>query len=345
MDGCLSSGGAETVAWHIYIWRVPENLIMDSSAMASYCVYTDRMTESLSLEHIIPLSMGGCNGFCIKVDSAINSNLGYEVDGKLANSYLVREIRRKKNYKGHSKKNTKAYIKSIVKETGQPVLTEFVAGANWGPGEMLKINSYYLPKEGRFMNRNELIGKNFTFSLDIPVGLELAFVAKVALGIGYFEFGEDFKRYVDHGSIREFMNRSIMSNDKNYYEEKRNGIDLLHRMSLIVEQNTPKVENVKTISIQFRIFASICQKLNNSCVIVFVTATQYCVSVGIGGVYLGTIAVNANGYDLMGGENSGYLYSIDEKILKKEILTEAAVRISAIEQEQQSIMTWVAPNY
>ena len=55
-----------------------------------YCPYTDReLPESKSSsEHIIPLSLGGVNGFEIPVDATFNSILGSEIDGKLATDFL-----------------------------------------------------------------------------------------------------------------------------------------------------------------------------------------------------------------------------------------------------------------
>ena len=56
-----------------------------------YCPYTNReIPESgTSREHIIPLSIGGVNGFEIAVDAAFNSKVGAELDGALANELLI----------------------------------------------------------------------------------------------------------------------------------------------------------------------------------------------------------------------------------------------------------------
>ena len=55
-----------------------------------YCPYTDReIPESKSSsEHIIPLSLGGVNGFEIPVDATFNSTLGSEIDENSPTSFF-----------------------------------------------------------------------------------------------------------------------------------------------------------------------------------------------------------------------------------------------------------------
>jgi hypothetical protein len=56
------------------------------------CIYTDmEMAASAgTFDHIIPLSLGGRNQFCVWSDSSFNSRLGDEIDGAIAND--VEEI-------------------------------------------------------------------------------------------------------------------------------------------------------------------------------------------------------------------------------------------------------------
>lgn len=78
-----------------------------------YCIYTDKLTPEAecSIEHILPLSLGGCNEFVIKVNAAKNATLGSEIDGKLANDFILTLVRKGNNFKGHSKKDVVASLK------------------------------------------------------------------------------------------------------------------------------------------------------------------------------------------------------------------------------------------
>jgi hypothetical protein len=74
----------------------------DVPASTIYCPYADRdipISES-SPEHIIPLALGGMNGFTIPVSKDFNSSVGSEIDGALANDLLVmrRTPRREKRF-------------------------------------------------------------------------------------------------------------------------------------------------------------------------------------------------------------------------------------------------------
>jgi hypothetical protein len=56
-----------------------------------YCPYTDRDLdiEETNREHIIPLALGGVDRFEIRVCREFNSTVGSDVDGALANDFLV----------------------------------------------------------------------------------------------------------------------------------------------------------------------------------------------------------------------------------------------------------------
>ena len=69
-----------------------------------YCLYSNReLPESkTNREHIIPLSLGGVNGFEIAVDATLNSEIGTALDGALANELLFALRRTKYDARGHS---------------------------------------------------------------------------------------------------------------------------------------------------------------------------------------------------------------------------------------------------
>ena len=80
-------------------WRctLPESTLPDTgtdapaSVQTIYCPYADRdipISESTA-EHIIPLALGGLNTFTLPVSANFNSQVGSEIDGALANDFLV----------------------------------------------------------------------------------------------------------------------------------------------------------------------------------------------------------------------------------------------------------------
>ena len=79
-----------------------------------YCPYTDQDIPEVraSPEHIIPLSLGGVNGFEIPVDAAFNSKVGTVLDGALANEFLFALRRTEFDTRGHSGKRPSAIIKN-----------------------------------------------------------------------------------------------------------------------------------------------------------------------------------------------------------------------------------------
>ena len=59
-----------------------------------YCPYTDKYlsTNEVNREHIIPLSLGGVNGFEIPVSIDFNSKAGSNIDGALANDLINAQL-------------------------------------------------------------------------------------------------------------------------------------------------------------------------------------------------------------------------------------------------------------
>ena len=56
-----------------------------------YCIYSGKVLDDdeMNIEHIIPLSLGGCDSFTIMVGKKINSDLGSKIDGKFCNDFLI----------------------------------------------------------------------------------------------------------------------------------------------------------------------------------------------------------------------------------------------------------------
>src|SRR5579872_6281393 len=98
-----------------------------------YCIYTNTTITSgnSSDQHIIPLSLGGKNGFTIKVCKSANSDLGSKLDGAIEKDFLVNSTKRKRGYKGHSKKITKYKVHATIADTGEKVEIRYNGTENY----------------------------------------------------------------------------------------------------------------------------------------------------------------------------------------------------------------------
>lgn len=170
----------------------------DAPASTVYCPYTDRdipLTES-SPEHIIPLALGGTNGFTIAVSSDFNSRVGSEIDGALANDFLVKSKRDKHGAKGHSKKHPENIFPNASNaDTGEPLHVTL------GQVRGLRL---WDPKQKR-----DVTGQGQKVNIGFKVDLDVAhrFVAKVALSAGYLVYGDQFRKHVKHEDFRKIMNQ------------------------------------------------------------------------------------------------------------------------------------------
>jgi hypothetical protein len=167
-------------------------------ASTVYCPYTDRdipLSES-SPEHIIPLALGGMNGFSIPVSEDFNSRVGSEIDGALANDFLVMSKRDKHGAKGHSKKHPEnVFPNASNADTGEPLhvtLGQIRGLRLWDPKQKRDVTG-----QGQKVN----IG----FKVDLDVTHR--FVAKVALSAGYLVYGDHFRKHVKHEDFRKIMNQ------------------------------------------------------------------------------------------------------------------------------------------
>ena len=186
-------------------WRctLPESTLRDpgtdapASVQTIYCPYTDRdipISESTP-EHIIPLALGGLNTFTLPVSANFNSQVGSEIDGALANDFLVKGQRDKHGARGHSGKHPEYVVRNasdaVTGETLQVTLGQRRGLRIWSPREMRDVTG-----------RAQKI--KIAFSMDMDV--ELRFVAKAALSAGYFFHGNRFRHQVKHRDLRMIMN-------------------------------------------------------------------------------------------------------------------------------------------
>ena len=148
----------------------------------TYCPYTDQDLhyEKTSSEHIIPLALGGSNGFELRVDASFNTKLGSELDGQLANEFLIAMRRTKYDARGHSNKEPWATGKNAT------------YGVDDRPAQV-RIHRKHGIRLWDALDREEKSGKgtiriNATLNIDLPI----RFAAKVGLAAGYYAYGKVF---------------------------------------------------------------------------------------------------------------------------------------------------------
>lgn len=168
---------------------MPRALAPKNTPLFVYCPYTDQDIpfSGSSPEHIIPLALGGMNSFTLPVSRDFNSRVGSQIDGALANDFLVMSKRDKHFVKGHSRKEPE-YVVSNASDahTGAPLRVTM------GQRKGLRIWS---PVEKRDLTG---LGKTVTISVHMDIDIALRFVAKVALSAGYLIYGDLFKQKVKH---------------------------------------------------------------------------------------------------------------------------------------------------
>lgn len=171
----------------------------------TYCIYSDREVpeEQTSLEHVIPLALGGCDSFTIKVSRSENSRLGSAVDGALANDPLIALIRSKRAVAGQSAAPEAAIWKKcfLGGDHSRPVQMRF-------PSDITQPLEIWDAKQRRTLRQEELAATDGKFSarLKIERFSRLRLAAKIALGGGYFVYGDTFRTHADHAAIRHVMN-------------------------------------------------------------------------------------------------------------------------------------------
>ncbi|MEE3926400.1 HNH endonuclease [Pseudomonas viridiflava] len=165
-----------------------------------YCVYKNKLSDDLSLEHVIPLSLGGHNSFCIQADRITNNALGSHVDAPVASDFLIMLDRQKHDMRGHSKFPPVPVAKHSTFEN-QKVQVAFNPG---GP-------SLFDVRKRKKLLPEQFFGKTITAGgIRISLDAFLRFTAKTALSAGYFTYGSQFIDQVDHEQARVVMSASSL---------------------------------------------------------------------------------------------------------------------------------------
>ncbi len=238
-----------------------------------WCPYSDEVIhrKSASNEHIIPISLGGLNGFTLPVDAEFNSKYGSEIDGKLANDFLILFRRRDHEARGHSNKAPFPITKRAhLDKTETPIRVSF-------PESGLEI---WDPIKKQQLDLDNLGEVTFSATFEIDMDVRLRFAAKVALGAGYLLYGDFFRNHVKHSELRLLMEIGCKPDSR--VDEK---ISL--RMYDQFTEISPQDQANNTI------VCGICSAVNGSSVIIGHGPSNLVISVGILGKYIASVNVEA----------------------------------------------------
>ena len=174
-----------------------QHTFADLKVAMPYCPYTDQdvLDTDTSAEHIIPLSLGGANGFEIPVHRGANSDIGSKIDAALANDFLTLTRRSRYDVRGHSSKEPLVVSKHSKNADGLPLQVTL------HPRTGIRVWS---PRDKSYVTDQR--ATNLELRFDMKLDTAKKFVAKVALSAGYFVYGDLFRNNVKHSDLREVMN-------------------------------------------------------------------------------------------------------------------------------------------
>ena len=273
-----------------------------------YCPYTDQdcPDAETSAEHIVPLSLGGVNGFEIAVHKHANSDIGSSIDAAMAEDFLVKMKRNRFDVRGHSGKEPVVVAKRAENRDGLPLQVAL----NQRSG--LEVWS---PRHKEYVADERAANLELKFVVNIDTAMK--FVAKVALSAGYFAYGELFRNNVKHSDFRAIMN--FQSSNPSGHEGVEARID--DRFS-------------ESTSEDVQIFRALCKASEPYSIVGFAhSKDRFGVFVGILGDYIGTIHVPAKmeGFPKDGEHQMGHVIQ-----LRRPGFTQGSMK-----QALESFLKWI----
>ena len=237
-----------------------------------WCPYTNKELEAdeLNPEHIVPLSLGGCDEFVISVCKDANSRLGTTVDGVLTNDPLMMFNRRAFDARGHSGTPPKVFSKHATID-GRPA--QIALGGTEPP-------TVWDAKLRRQLTEAEIADRPMSLTWIVKRFSRLRFVAKVALSGGYFALGDFFRSKVAHEHARKFM-----------------WADNEHDFSCISPADSVCVDDPFEASDESElrgVFKHACKAYEGSLVFIVPTEDSVIFAVGLLGAYIGGISLPAD---------------------------------------------------
>lgn len=245
--------------------------------------------DNCTPEHIIPMSLGGSNGFTVPVDSYANTQIGSEVDAGLAtDDHLIRMRRRNFDARGHSNKPVTVMARSATYGAEKRFAQVTFAGE--------KGIQCWDPRHKRQVPDQELINYGMTLCLVVRPFARIRFVAKVALSAGYEIYGDLFKETADHAAVRALMNaKSAEEAAQSSSEDDLRGF--------FEFWSGPEDDSIDT-----NFHRALCESVGGSLVLTRVIDGGIIFIVGILGQWVGTLNVPANveNYPVAGMHDCGH---------------------------------------
>jgi len=227
-----------------------------------YCIYSGSNINDLSsIQHIIPLSLGGVDDFIINISQEKNSYLGSKVEGPLINEFTMKLKQMHFNTIGQSGSKTVMKLKAQINE--QPV------SVKWSKEKI----DVFDPIKKEHLNGTGAI----KIKTQINLYTRIRFLAKIALETGYFLFDETFINHADCDTLRNVIFCNDFSNqnfDIRFY-------DNLHP----INEADKVMHSLNKLLIEC---------MDGSSIILGFAEDRIIISVGILGDYLGTINFSAN---------------------------------------------------
>lgn len=239
-----------------------------------WCPYTnlDLPEDAMNSEHIIPLSLGGSNEFCIPVEKEFNAKVGSKIDGALANDFLTLFRRREFDARGHSNLQPMVVLRnSRLVDDKRPI--QVTLRGQESPLVWDAKARCYFPE-------NEVASHTILSQVKIDIHARMRFLAKVSLSAGYFIYRELFRNCVRHDELRALMNFDSTSTR-----------EIFEGFGLRVYDEFSPIEEVDAE--QKELDSLFCQLINGSCVIVGLGPMNVVFIVGVLGKWVGTLNVPA----------------------------------------------------
>ncbi len=282
-----------------------------------YCPYSDAEIplSATSPEHVIPLSLGGHDDFILPVDATFNAKAGTEIDGKIANDFLMLMKRRDHDARGHSGKPPEPVLKKAKDAaTGRPIQVNL--------GKNLQVWDA--------KDRKNVPPGGMTFEATFKIELEppVQFLAKTFLSAGHFVYGDLFRQKVKHQDVRLLMRGpSTLTEAEIGTIQTRMFRDLQGDLEDPVQQQEYDIQRL------------LCHLVRGSLVVFFPSADNtLCMFCGILGAYMGMLAVPANvsALPIDGGHDLGHAVIVSNgKVLRwsyRRFLTRMVPEIQKLQE-------------
>lgn len=242
-----------------------------------YCIYTDQdvPTSRGSWDHVVPLALGGRNEFVVWSENYANSTIGSKVDAPITKDFVVEMALHKTGIRGHRNKRHEPRWRKVS-------IDENPIQVTWARDRIKAWD----PIGRRDLRHEDVAGKEMTAKFQIIPTEIHRFLAKVALGGGYFIYESDISDTFDCDLLR-----SMIFSDA---REMRNNEQLMNSEIRISDRFHPD----STCPSSGGIFRALCESIGRTILIVVPENERMSFHVGVAGVFLGSIIVPAKTADL-----------------------------------------------